>query len=235
MHQAIPPPPEGSCFVIDFDEQDRPRITWLAPGSAGCGRWGTAAFLSFWLCGWAVGEVIVIVTLIGLIGQPYYEGLAVLTAFPSSPDPEDVEEIDGPEVESDMGPTFKEQVVKARRGQGVFRSSVLLTETACRVTHVSDAKHLRASHIKPWRDANNSERLDGANGLLLSPHIDHLFDQGYISFSNSEELLVVPEVRTNLLDKWGIDSGTRVGEFNRQQQAFFDYHRANVFKGLRTK
>jgi predicted restriction endonuclease len=111
---------------------------------------------------------------------------------------------------------------------------VLLAETACRVTGVSDAKHLRASHIKPWRDANNAERLNGANGLLLSPHIDHLFDQGYISFSNSEQLLVVPEVRRNLLDKWGIDSGTRVGQFNREQQAFLDYHRVNVFKGSRS-
>jgi putative restriction endonuclease len=165
--------------------------------------------------------------LIGLIGQPYYDNFAVLTAFPSAPD---VEELDAPEIESDVGPTFKEQLAKARRGQGVFRSSVLLTETECRVTRVSDAKHLRASHIKPWRDANNSERLNGANGLLLSPHVDHLFDQGYISFSNTEELLVVPEVRTNLLDKWGIDAGTRVGEFNREQQSFLDYHRVNVFR-----
>ena len=61
------------------------------------------------------------------------------------------------------------------------------------------------------------------------PHAD-LFDQGYISFSNNEELLVVPEVRTNLLDQWGIDSATKVGEFNREQQAFLDYHRANVFR-----
>ena len=156
-----------------------------------------------------------------------------ITAFPSGPDAEEDESGD-PEVEGDFGPTFKEQLVKARRGQGVFRSSVLLAETACRVTGVSDAKHLRASHIKPWRDANDAERLNGANGLLLSPHIDHLFDQGYISFSNSEQLLVVPEVRTNLLDKWGIDSGTRVGQFNREQQAFLDYHRVNVFKGSRS-
>ena len=167
--------------------------------------------------------------LIGLIGQPYYDALAELTAFPGGPD---AEEIDDPEVESDFGPTFKEQLVRARRGQGVFRSSVLLSETECRVTRVSDPKHLRASHIKPWRDANNTERLDGSNGLLLSPHIDHLFDQGYISFSNTEELLVVPAVRANLLDKWGIDAGTRVGEFSRKQQAFLDYHRASVFKGL---
>ncbi|MEO5739538.1 MAG: HNH endonuclease signature motif containing protein [Vicinamibacterales bacterium] len=166
--------------------------------------------------------------LIGLIGQPYYESLAVLTAFPSGPD---VEEFDDMEVEGDIGPTFKEQLVKARRGQGVFRSSVLLSETECRVTRVKDAKHLRASHIKPWRNANNTERLNGANGLLLSPHIDHLFDQGYITFSNVEQLLIVPEVRTNLLDKWGIDAGTSVGQFNREQQAFLDYHRANVFRG----
>ena len=107
----------------------------------------------------------------------------------------------------------------------------LLEETQCRVTRVSDAKHLRASHIKPWRDANNAERLNGQNGLLLSPHVDHLFDQGYITFSNSEQLLVVPDVRSNLLSKWGIDAGTRVGEFTREQQAFLDYHRVHVFKG----
>jgi HNH endonuclease len=162
------------------------------------------------------------------MGQAYFDAFAELTTFPSVPD---AEETDDPGLVSDFGPTFKEQLVKARRGQGVFRSSVLLSETECRVTRVSDPKHLRASHIKPWRDANNAERLDGSNGLLLSPHIDHLFDQGYISFSNSEELLIVPGVRTTLLDKWGIDAGARVGEFNRKQQEFLDYHRANVFKG----
>ena len=164
--------------------------------------------------------------LIGLMGQSYYDCVAEVSAFPSGPD---VDEGDSEEVLTAVGPTFREQLVKARRGQGVFRSSVLLTETSCRVTRVSDAKHLRASHIKPWRVATDAERLNGANGLLLSPHIDHLFDQGYISFSNTEQLLIVPEVRTSLLDRWGIDAGTNVGQFNREQQAFLDYHRAEVF------
>jgi hypothetical protein len=165
--------------------------------------------------------------LIGVIGQQaYFDALAVLTGFPNTPDVEGETE---PDVASDFGPTFKDQLVKARRGQGVFRANVMLVEEGCRVTHVTDRKHLRASHIKPWREANDTERLSGENGLLLSPHIDHLFDQGYISFSNTEQLLVVPEVRTNLLDKWGIDVGTRVGEFNREQQAFLEYHRAHVF------
>ena len=68
------------------------------------------------------------------------------------------------------GPTFREQLVRARRGQGVFRANVLLREDACRVTRVDEPRHLKASHIKPWRDATDAERLDGANGLLLSLH-----------------------------------------------------------------
>ena len=168
--------------------------------------------------------------LIEAIGQQYFDALAVLTGFPNTPD---VEETTEPDLGTGFGPTFKDQLVKARRGQGVFRANVMLVEEGCRVTQVIDPKHLRASHIKPWRNASNDERLDGRNGLLLSPHIDHLFDQGYISFSSAEQLLVVPEVRANVLDKWGIDAGTRVGTFTREQQAFLDYHRANVFNRAR--
>ena len=113
--------------------------------------------------------------LIALMGQPYFEALAVVSGFPNAPDPEELDDI---RFSPDMGPTFKEQLIKARRGQGVFRSNVLLTEETCRVTRVGDPKHLRASHIKPWKVANDAERLSGFNGLLLSPHIDHLFDKG---------------------------------------------------------
>ncbi len=166
--------------------------------------------------------------LIALMGQHYFEALAVVSAFPNAPDSEESDDLAfGP----DMGPTFKDQLIKARRGQGVFRSNVLLTEEQCRVTGVSDPKHLRASHIKPWKVANDSERLSGFNGLLLSPHIDHLFDKGYISFSNNQELLVVPEVKADLLEKWGIDAGTHVGDFNRDQQSFLEFHRLEIFKG----
>jgi len=166
--------------------------------------------------------------LIGLIGTAtYFDALAILSGFPNSPD---VEESDDFVWTPDMGPTFKDQVIKARRGQGVFRSNVLLTEEYCRVTRVTDPKHLRASHIKPWKDSSDPERLSGFNGLLLSPHIDHLFDQGYITFSNDQRLLVVPEVGGEVLDKWGIDAGANVGDFSREQQAFLEFHRVHRFK-----
>ena len=165
--------------------------------------------------------------LIGLIGPAYweaYEAISIVQTGVALIDPGQPADL------TFIGPTFKDQIVRARRGQGVFRSNVLLREDYCRVTRVSERKHLTASHIKPWRDATDTERLDGANGLLLSPHIDHLFDEGYITFSNNQELVVVPEVRDKLLDAWGIDAGVRVGDFSREQSAYLDYHRANVFK-----
>jgi len=163
--------------------------------------------------------------LIGLIGQAYWDALAIIAAVPTAPDAADESIADRVPI----GPTFREQLVRARRGQGVFRANVLLREECCRVTRVDEPRHLKASHIKPWRDANDAERLDGANGLLLSPHIDHLFDEGYISFSSNQELLIVPDVKDTLLDAWGIDSGVRVGEFSTAQHAYLEYHRINVF------
>jgi putative restriction endonuclease len=166
--------------------------------------------------------------LIGLMGQAYFDALAVVSGFPSMPDVDDIDDIP---IAPPIGTTFREQIIKARKGQGVFRSNVLLTEERCRVTGVSDPKHLRASHIKPWKASSDGERLNGRNGLMLSPHVDHLFDKGYISFSNDQRLLVVDEVRGSLLDRWGIDSGTPVGEFNREQNEFLEFHRVEVFKG----
>ncbi|MFE8730531.1 HNH endonuclease, partial [Aeromonas hydrophila] len=85
---------------------------------------------------------------------------------------------------STLNATEKQQLVKSRRGQGIFRANLEKVELACRVTGVTNTALLIASHIKPWsRCANNAERLDGNNGLLLSPHIDKLFDRGWITFS----------------------------------------------------
>jgi putative restriction endonuclease len=80
--------------------------------------------------------------------------------------------------------TERTALVQARRGQGLFRDNVRSIERACRITKVERMEHLIASHVQPWRDSNNEERLDGENGLLLTPTVDHLFDKGFISFEN---------------------------------------------------
>ncbi|HET9245398.1 MAG TPA: HNH endonuclease signature motif containing protein, partial [Xanthobacteraceae bacterium] len=49
---------------------------------------------------------------------------------------------------------------------------------------------LRASHIKPWRESSDRERLDPANGLLLTANLDALFNDGLIAFDDEGQMLV---------------------------------------------
>lgn len=126
--------------------------------------------------------------------------------------------------------TEKEAIVLARRGQGTFRARVMEREHACRITGVDRMEHLRASHCKPWRDASNEERLDGENGLLLTPNADHLFDRGFIGFDDNGDVLISPVADTRSLARMGIDARhpPNVGTFTRQQRAFLGFHRDNV-------
>lgn len=128
--------------------------------------------------------------------------------------------------------TEREALVQARRGQGVFRTNVQGIERACRVTKVDRREHLIASHVKPWRDSANDERLDGENGLLLTPTIDHLFDKGFISFEDSGNLIISPVADPTSLRRMGISaSGTvNVGAFSEGQRRFLQYHRDNVLR-----
>lgn len=130
----------------------------------------------------------------------------------------------------DIPETEKEQLIKARRGQGLFRSRVELLEAGCRITGVTERSHLRASHTKPWRDSSDFEKLDGNNGLLLAPHIDHLFDRGYISFEDSGVLLVSPQLTPDILTAWHIAPGMKTVAFAKAQCVYMAFHRGNIFK-----
>jgi hypothetical protein len=131
----------------------------------------------------------------------------------------------------DIIQTEKEALIKARRGQGLFRQRVARIEHMCRITRVSNPEHLIASHIKPWRESDNQERLTEGNGLLLTPSIDHLFDRGFISFENNGELLVSPTAHKESLQKMGVatDRVVNVGGFADAQKEFLEFHRRSVF------
>jgi hypothetical protein len=133
--------------------------------------------------------------------------------------------------------TERQAVVLARRGQGRFRKNLCEIEMRCRLTQIKDLRLLRASHIKPWRACgdNNHERLDGNNGLLLAPHIDLLFDRGYISFEDNGTLLRSPRIDSADFGRLGIpnDAKFAIGGFNPIQAGYMAFHRANVFlKGI---
>jgi hypothetical protein len=121
-------------------------------------------------------------------------------------------------------------IIGARRGQGLFRDRVGCIEKRCRITRVENPVHLVASHCKPWRDATNEERLDGENGLLLTPSIDHLFDRGFIGFEDSGRLIISPVAHRPSLKKMGIDvdAAVNVGTFTSGQKHFLEFHRQSV-------
>jgi hypothetical protein len=126
--------------------------------------------------------------------------------------------------------TEREAIVMARSGQGKFRKRVASFEKACRVTGISDPKFLVASHIKPWRLSTPNERLDGNNGLMLSPHVDHLFDSGLISFESSGKILASSSIPRDLFERWGINKDMNVGNFTNFQKKFLYFHNKFVFK-----
>jgi hypothetical protein len=129
------------------------------------------------------------------------------------------------EIDASIPETQRYQLAKARVGQGYFRNQVLLRDPSCRVTGVDDARLLIASHIKPWREATNSERINGDNGIMLSPHIDALFDAQLISFEDAGEMIIHPSLSNDILDKWCIPRRKKVKPFLGEQKIFLAHHR----------
>lgn len=135
-------------------------------------------------------------------------------------------EIQAKGIEGDLE---KVQLVKARRGQGIFKANVRLVENSCRVTGVTNIKHLRASHIKPWSKSDDKEKISGFNGLLLAPHVDHLFDRGFITFSSVGKLEISSKLQPSILSRWKISEDANVGTFLSEQNEFLEYHASEVF------
>jgi putative restriction endonuclease len=172
--------------------------------------------------------------LIGLIG-PEVSALAV-AARDVKPIPADDIEMWERTLErqvtndSSIRETERQALIRARNGQGLFRDRVSKIETKCRVTGVENPVHLVASHCKPWRDSTNEERLNGDNGLLLTPSIDHLFDRGFIGFEDNGKLIISPVAHKPSLKRMGIEISkiVNVGGFTSGQKPFLEFHRNAV-------
>jgi len=143
---------------------------------------------------------------------------------------EDAAEEEAIRGRTDIGPTTKQQLINSRRGQGIFKANVRLNESRCRATGISDPRFLIASHIKPWSKCDDAEKLDGCNGLLLSPHVDRLFDRGLIGFEDSGEVLISKHMPPEVLKRWGLAEAVNVGAFKSEQCIYLEYHRQYVFR-----
>ena len=116
-------------------------------------------------------------------------------------------------------------------GQGAFRSAVLqLWNYRCAVTGSSILDAIRASHIKPWRDSKNEERLDPANGLPLVASLDALFDAGLISFEDSVRLLVSSELSRPEQEIYGVAGKMLMKKPPDKTASYLHYHRTTLYR-----
>ena len=127
--------------------------------------------------------------------------------------------------------TEKNQIVKARIGQGVFRRSLIEDCPFCPITLVDDVNLLIASHIKPWRSSDNIERLDSKNGLLLTPTYDKLFDRGYISFREDRTLIISPQISTSNISRLALTPNMEIPNLPiGGREDYFEYHRTEILR-----
>jgi len=121
----------------------------------------------------------------------------------------------------------KTSYISARVGQGKFRSKLITYWGQCALTGYSDVRLLVASHIKPWRDSDNKERLDPYNGLLLLPNLDKAFDLGYISFTEKGVIQISAFIESPKI--LGIQKKMKI-KVADQHQDYMAYHREHVFE-----
>ncbi|MDO6441562.1 HNH endonuclease [Marinobacter sp. 2_MG-2023] len=147
----------------------------------------------------------------------------------SSPDPiADIEKHKG--EYSSLEKTERESVVKSRVGQGLFRHRVIELWGSCSVTGLANLSLLRASHIKPWRDCSNQERLDPMNGLLLHPTLDHLFDSGLVTFEENGKIRLSDRLSAEDAEILQLDSSETMRKVPGKLKEYMKFHRDHVFK-----
>ena len=128
--------------------------------------------------------------------------------------------------------TEAERLVVQRVGQDLFRNALMdYWQGRCCVTGLAVPALLRASHIKPWAKCqSDDERLDMFNGLLLAPHIDALFDGGWISFSDLGGLLVSDALPSAASAQLGVSPEWTIRNLKPAHVPYLTFHRINELR-----
>ena len=128
--------------------------------------------------------------------------------------------------------TVRIATVRARLGQHRYKvSQAEMWGNACAVTGITEPALLRASHAKPWADANDAERLDPANGFPLVVHLDALFDAGLISFESDGSMMISPRLGKDAISLYGLSNKLQLrNPPTKRQEEYLQYHRKNVFR-----
>ncbi|CAM1368729.1 HNH endonuclease [Tenacibaculum xiamenense] len=118
--------------------------------------------------------------------------------------------------------------IETRLGQGKYRDNLIKLWKKCSVSKLEKIDVLIASHIKPWINSNNHEKIDVYNGLLLSPNIDKLFDKGYISFKDNGSIIVSKLIEEKELNQLGVRKNDSLYCVFEENKKYLKFHRENI-------
>lgn len=125
--------------------------------------------------------------------------------------------------------TERSGLVTSRVGQGAYRKSILHRWSyKCAATGFNDTRVLIASHIHPWKDSTDDQRLDVDNGILLSPDFDALFDKHLISFESSGGIVLSSEIPTGSLKTIGITGKEKITNLSEGNKGYLRLHNLKV-------
>ena len=125
--------------------------------------------------------------------------------------------------------TEKQNLTLSRIGQGKFRNELINYWFGCSISKLDKVNLLVASHIKPWRESNNFERLDVFNGLLLLPNYDKLFDKGYINFDDKGKIRISKYLNENDLKILNVNPEIKLINIENKHKEYLQYHNENCF------
>lgn len=134
------------------------------------------------------------------------------------------------------GPRFgREQVVRPRLGQGIFRVAVTdAYRRACAVTTEHSLPVLEAAHIKPYSEGGIHAV---SNGILLRTDLHRLFDRGYVTVTPEHRLVVSRRLREDFENgrayyaMEGTELTVPATQPQRPDVELLRWHNDNVFLG----
>ena len=129
---------------------------------------------------------------------------------------------------------IRKQLIDSRIGQGVYRKKLLEECPFCPFTFIDNESLLNASHIKPWKKSNNREKVDPKNGFIFTPTYDRLFDRGFITFTDSKEVIISNWISERTRNQLKIENGMILKDLPlcKERLNYLKFHRDNEFKKL---
>ena len=127
----------------------------------------------------------------------------------------------------------RQEISRARDGQGKYREQLLEQCHFCPFTMISDERLLIASHIKPWTASTDQEKIDPFNGYILSPLYDKLFDRGFITFTEKRHVILSEFISPYTWKQIGLKNDTFIKTLPMDDKRieYLKFHHTSVFKG----